>query len=519
MRPTSTSRKGLWLACLLAVSLAQSAWAASESDADDDGSVTNPAISNAGNPGVGWTALPTVAGASIDNSTIVVGKNATLLHYIDADYDPSQIKRIVVQVHGDSRDAWNQWLYADLAAKRAEQGGTVKRKEVLVVAPQFFERVDLGAYPFIAVNRTASTTPATSVHISTPSVRSQESTQLASSVSLVPRSPLPAASEPSTTPSHAASAESGTLHRSEERPSTAPVDPSAIMATDTAEFFSSSQVMIWSGVNWGDGSPASDPPGNDPAGAFDALDSLLDYLLDQDRFPSVNRLVLAGFSLGGQLVQRYAAFRHDTDDDDRITFWVSSPNSFVYFNETRPVTPKKACKDTYNDYKYGLSGALPTYVTSNPTGAGAAEVVQRYLNRTIVYLCGTRDKMAGTDDCSSNAQGAHHVAKMLYWTKAVIPWLPGAPQNGSLPANSSVHWIDRTSHQDWKIITSDPGVQTLILEKYNDDGSDAAAPPSSGVGEAPEPGAESGALSSLATPSLTAMLLLLAATVSTALLV
>ncbi|EPQ26308.1 uncharacterized protein PFL1_06243 [Pseudozyma flocculosa PF-1] len=517
-----------WLACLACLLALQAR--ALEQDVDTDGSAVNPAISSTGSSGYGWTALPTVAGARIDNKTVVVGENATLLHYIDADYDPQKIKRVVIQVHGDSRDAWNQWLYADLAAKRAAQGGTVKREEVLVVAPEFFEKIDLGAYPFIAQPRlkeeapppapasgsvtdllptAAATSPARNANAAAKATRS------ASNISLAPRSAAPPA-EPLL--SAAASPPAGHSHASSPGPGPAPSpanrtevllppDPRAIIVSDTTEYFSASQAMIFDGTSWGDGSPALNPLGNGAIGAFEALDELLAYFLDESRFPALNRVVLAGFSLGGQLVQRYAAFRPDTSDDARTTFWVSSPNSFVYFNDTRPLKPKKACRNTYNDYKYGLEGELPPFVTSRTASPDA--IVERFMGRDLVYLCGVRDKMPGSDDCPSNTQGSHHVSKMVYWTERVVPYLAGAPGNGTLPAKSSVYWIAKTGHEDWKIITSDPGVYSLFLQRYNDDGTDAAAPPSNGVTATDSPtDADNGALAGIAAPSRAALLVL-----------
>lgn len=426
------------------------------------------------------------------------------LHYIDAQYDPTKIKRVVIQIHGDNRDAWNQWLYADLAANRAAQGGTVKREEILVMAPQFFITDDYGAYPFtlapVPTPSSSSSSSASSTATSTRS-RSSDRNRLAEEESTSSaRSRNTRSSESSSTSpakralgpiSTACTSHRLQVRASRHHSSVDAIEKRADAASDGIPE-SSSEVLIWANSGWGQGDAAVEPPGVGETGTFDALDAAVGYFLDRNRFPVLTKVVVAGFSLGGQLTQRYAAFRPADEDESRVNYWVSSPNSFVYFNDTRPLRPGRTCRDNYNDYKYGLGGTLPDYVTNatNPVTDPAA-ILSRYLSRTIIYLCGERDKTAGVSDCPSDCQGSHHVSKMAYWTERVLPYLPGSTMDGTLPATSSVHWIGKTSHQDWKIINSDPGVYSLFLQGYNDDGTDAAAPPSNGVVGVKSPRAES----------------------------
>lgn len=110
----------------------------------------------------------------------------------------------------------------------------------------------------------------------------------------------------------------------------------------------SDKTMVWR-RSWGDGSK-SDYPARSDVGAFDALDALSTFFLDKTKFPALQNVVIGGFSMGGQLVQRYSMFRADTTNDDRMRYWVSSPASFVYLNESRPVPVPADC-DNYNRYK------------------------------------------------------------------------------------------------------------------------------------------------------------------------
>jgi hypothetical protein len=91
--------------------------------------------------GKGWPFMPditTLANATLDTTSLQVGTNTRggiLTHYITSNYTASNIKRAVVVVHGEDRPSWNMQIYANLALERATLGGTVKKDEVVIMAP------------------------------------------------------------------------------------------------------------------------------------------------------------------------------------------------------------------------------------------------------------------------------------------------------------------------------------------------------------------------------------------------
>lgn len=433
---------------LFFLSLLASITAASSTSAAPFSPVSDPGIYPGGdeNPIDGWSVLPEVEGARIDNSTIVVGSgSATLLHYIDSNYNASQIKRAVIQIHGENRDAWNQWIYADLAAKRAATGGSFDRDEVVVMAPEFFNTADEGAYPFNPALDAGNAVTSTQDTASTPTAKR----------SLAGQTGFPQATE---------MIKRRGLHKI------------------PLQRVSTTEVMIWKSIEWGDGSPAYEPSNAAGAGSFDALDAAVNFFLDKQRFPQLRKVVVAGFSLGGQLTNRYATFRNDTSADSQIIFWISSPNSFVYMQGDRPRPIGSACAHTYTDYKYGLNGTLPNYYLQSAQQLSPSGLISRYLSRTIYYLVGLNDRGAGLVSCAPNTQGLGHLEKMWYWTQQIVPMLPGSTgKQGELLANNLVRFVEKTGHQDWKIITSDPGVETLMLKQWYANGTDANAPASNGV--------------------------------------
>ncbi|CAD6980921.1 unnamed protein product [Tilletia controversa] len=407
-----------------------------------------------GSDSKGWEGLPSVPGATIKQ--LPVGSQSATLTVYETDessYDASKILRAVIMVAGIDRVGWNEWLFLNASLVRASQGGVVDTNTVVLAAPEFHIVDDAGAYP---------------------------------------------------------------------------VDPITGAPSSTT--------LVWADKEWGEGDNAvfpdkalmaglpygsvasSRPSRKNPSqrdgpgvGSFDALDALVESYLDRSRFPNLNRVVVGGFSLGGQLLNRYSLFGGSTANDDRVTYWLSSPGSFVYLNSTRPEKIGKSCSSTYDDYKFGLQGTLPAYVqVSNANTLG-----QRLASRTVRYLVGLMDTAAGDNGCEANAQGSSHVNKMLNWVQVVAPYLPGAPGDGSLPQNTTVSLIRNTPHNDGRVIQSDPGVATLFLEDYPSRGRNATAPPSNGdsAGTASE---ASGALASMRMMPRNKVILLFTSTLSIA---
>jgi pimeloyl-ACP methyl ester carboxylesterase len=156
---------------------------------------------------------------------------------------------------------------------------------------------------------------------------------------------------------------------------------------------------LWHCGDWSDGGPAR----NGAVTSFRAMDRLIDSLLAQDKAARV--VTVAGFSAGGQFVQRYAAFAA-VPAGVKVKFVVADPSSFLYFDSFRPAAGAAACPG-YNDWKFGLGG-LPNYLGRNAAAARAA-----YAAADVSYLEGALDDSAGpgtsykllSKDCGAALQG------------------------------------------------------------------------------------------------------------------
>ena len=180
--------------------------------------------------------------------------------------------------------------------------------------------------------------------------------------------------------------------------------------------------------------------------SFAAMDVLLEALCDRTNYPSLELVVVAGHSAGGQFVHRYGISSgapcldyHDDNNDDsnppRVRLVAANPRSFAYLDgrrylprksrdgsseaapdvrggeETETLTPfgelELRVPDAgelddcagYNRYEWGLESNpdVPApYVSSNLDGLGGEdggedEAFCRYALRDVVYLSGERD--------------------------------------------------------------------------------------------------------------------------------
>ena len=145
------------------------------------------------------------------------------------------------------------------------------------------------------------------------------------------------------------------------------------------------------GDDWRGGGPAVDLP---TVNAYDVIDKLLAHFANKKLYPNMKKIVLFGHSAGGQFVNRYVAVSR-YESTLPITFVVSNPSSYLYFDAGRPA-PNAECKG-FNDWKYGLEG--------KPNSEGFAANAVR---RPVVYLLGEYDvtpQFSFDSSCSAMTQG------------------------------------------------------------------------------------------------------------------
>jgi pimeloyl-ACP methyl ester carboxylesterase len=172
-------------------------------------------------------------------------------------------------------------------------------------------------------------------------------------------------------------------------------------------------VLRWQRDAWSGGEPAEGPA---RSSTLDAIDAILAKTGDRAVFPNLSQVVLAGFSAGGQLVQRYAVVGRGEDATGRagiaLRYVVGSPSSFVYFGDERP-EPTTGCPN-FNRWKYGFAEDLPPYVGS-AAKEGVPALERRYATRLVVYLVGANDNDPNhrflDKSCAAETQGPTRLAR------------------------------------------------------------------------------------------------------------
>ncbi len=178
-------------------------------------------------------------------------------------------------------------------------------------------------------------------------------------------------------------------------------------------------------VNWdcGEGSAGGWRAGSPSVGSsgltsFDLTDAILSKLAQQDVFPNLRTITVAGFSGGGQYVNRYAMANQVHERlGVAVTYVVASPSNYGYPDSLRPATNGSAFETfrgarncpTYNVWSYGLTGR--TGYSSKLTDE---QMRTQLVSRPVTYLIGRLESPqspALDTSCAARAQGPSRLAR------------------------------------------------------------------------------------------------------------
>ncbi|OYO09044.1 hypothetical protein CGZ94_14970 [Enemella evansiae] len=227
-----------------------------------------------------------------------------------------------------------------------------------------------------------------------------------------------------------------------QREQTLVVAPRFASAEDTKD---RAKELYWTFSGWSQGDPSVNP------GAQISSYAVLDELIRRVGHRSV---VVAGFSGGGQFVNRFAA--GSASQPDR--FVIANPSSYLYFTPARPGTPPEevARCPGYNDYRYGLNQLNPYMAASGPKG-----LTERYGKRKVVYLLGDRDRDPRSSSmdksCGANVEGPNRLERgQRYW--AYLPSVYGP----EIRTRQQLHLVPGVAHDAVGMFTAAPARQALL---------------------------------------------------------
>ncbi|CAD6887008.1 unnamed protein product [Tilletia controversa] len=214
-----------------------------------------------------------------------------------------------------------------------------------------------------------------------------------------------------------------------------------------------------------DGTDAIGPSGEeDPAyrlngaqiSTYDVLDEVITYISNRSRHPNLQKITLVGHSAGAQALSRYLTLNPAVlsgVNGIRIRSVIANAPSMVYFTEDRPdndaaqtqVASRKTASGTasptgcsFNDWRYGLSGAMPRYVAARaPGGPGdGLRLFSSYIAKDVVKIVGTNDVYAlaegsGDQSCAVQTQGGPNRRDRNYAAWVYINLLAGTNEDVS----------------------------------------------------------------------------------------
>jgi hypothetical protein len=162
--------------------------------------------------------------------------------------------------------------------------------------------------------------------------------------------------------------------------------------------------IYWSDAGWREGQNSD---GAINISSFTVMDQIIDQLADQDRFPVLETILIAGHSSGALFTQAYAAANTSESTYPNLNFryvvansqYFYYPDDLRYDNASSQFIPVSGCA-AYNRWPLGFV-APPPYLSTTTE----ATVDQQVVERKITYLLGNQDVVTtgtlNTSDCEA----------------------------------------------------------------------------------------------------------------------
>lgn len=232
-----------------------------------------------------------------------------------------------------------------------------------------------------------------------------------------------------------------------------------------------SPALVWWTSAWSAGAVNNYPPRTRSVSSFAVLDQVVQWFGDRQRFPSMQQIVVAGHSLGGQMVQRYAAVgrkaREELGVEVPVDYWVGDPNSLVWLNETRPL-PVESCPE-YDHYREGFAsyaayGADHTGIEMNYNfalvDAGSEAIIENFQSKSVHWARATRDlgDHPGSE-CGAYTQGKDRNERFFAFVRQFPPACESAL------SCDTVDFVD-ASHDAPSLFGDESGLARLFHDNF-----------------------------------------------------
>lgn len=227
--------------------------------------------------------------------------------------------------------------------------------------------------------------------------------------------------------------------------------------------------LVWKGSQWSAGGNAQYPyKFKGTISSYTCLDQIVQYFDDKAVFPNLNQIVVAGHSLGGQTVQRYAAIGKQLGTTSPVSYWVGNPNSYVWLSTDRPLST--ASCSTYDDYREGYTDfvSYPMTYATDLVASGRAQILANFNSKAINYARGTLDLGDSSSSCAPGTTGANRNERFFNFIKAFPVSCPD-------PSGRNCDTVDfvASGHDGGAMMASDAGQARLFKDNFSGSGNRA----------------------------------------------
>lgn len=220
--------------------------------------------------------------------------------------------------------------------------------------------------------------------------------------------------------------------------------------------------LVFHGSQWQSGGYSRSPNLTTSVTTYQVLDYFTDWLFNTTNFPALNSVTIAGHSMGGQAVARYALLKKQKTYDNNMQYWVGNPGSWPWLTVDRPFA-NSSCTE-FDNWEYGIGGnqtKVSKYARKDVI-ANTTAVIERYRNRIVHYAFGLLDNGPGDTHCEAVMQGGNHLDRGSNWVQMM-----GAMSGGFPMQSQSVAFVANASHQDYAMMSANSSVAFIFKSGYD----------------------------------------------------
>lgn len=197
------------------------------------------------------------------------------------------------------------------------------------------------------------------------------------------------------------------------------------------------KTLCYDGDWWSGGYDSLAECGTAGVSSFEAIDKLTDWLTD-GRLPNLKFIMIAGHSLGGHFVHRYAHLGNPVARGREVHYWVGNPATYLYYSTDRPSTTNamQSCPG-YNKYMWG-NAAMTSRITGYPT-SDKNSFYNTYKSRNVHLSVGTLDAGSGIFGCEATVQGKSHYSRSTNYVNYLRQLCGGWPSRHTIDYFKAYH--------------------------------------------------------------------------------